>query len=81
MIRRGYPCGDTLSDLSREFHITEERMNKIKKILTTEGYSVHGICYGAGKSRHKLFKFVGDSRFDSILINEVRKHSTNWKTI
>lgn len=40
MVRRGYPCGDTLRD--------------------------------------KLITFIGDNRFDNILINEVRKYAKKW---
>lgn len=78
MIRQGYPCGDTLEEIMDDFHITPERIERIRKLLVNEGYSIHGICYGVGKSRSKLLKFVGDVRFDNILINEVRKNATNW---
>lgn len=79
MIRRGYPCGDTLDEVALDLHITPERMKRIKEALGKEGYSTHGICYGAGKSRDKLLRFVGDGRFDGILMNEVRKYATKWK--
>ena len=80
MIRSGYPCGDTLEELRDEFRISPQRMERIVRLLG-EGYSVHGICYAAGKSRDKLLRFVDDNRFDNILMNEVRKYATNWKEI
>lgn len=78
MVRRGYPCGDTLEELSFDLHITPERMDRVKKLLLAEGYSIHGICYGAGRARDKLITFIGDNRFDNILINEVRKYAKKW---
>jgi DNA-binding Lrp family transcriptional regulator len=38
-----------------------------------EKYSTRGICYAASKSEEKLSRFVNDSRFMSVFINEVHK--------
>lgn len=75
MIRRGYPCGDTFEEVFSRFVVDEDTETKIRTILKSEGYSERGICYGAGCSEQKLTKFIGDSRFLWVFVNEVRKNA------
>lgn len=75
MSRSGYPCGITFDELFSNFKSTNEDRELIIKTLVDEGYSEKGICYGAGRSEEKIAKYVGDPRFCSIFINEVRKNS------
>jgi len=43
--------------------------------IEKEGYSERAICYAIWRSQEKLCQFRNDSRFWSVLHNEVRKHS------
>lgn len=45
----------------------------IVKPLEAEGYSEKGICFALNRGLDKVAPFVGDSRFASIAINQVRK--------
>lgn len=81
MITSGYPCGNTLKELFDYFHLSKEQGAYLTGYLISEGYSKKGICYGAAQKRETLLKYVGDSRFNSIFINAVRLHSTNWRDI
>ena len=75
MVRKGYPCGDTFEEVFSRFSVPKDIELKIRKTLVGEGYSERGICYGAGHSESKLCKYIGDSRFGTIFINEVRKNA------
>lgn len=70
-----YRCGRTLPELFDYFHIKPNDQETIERVLTTEGYSPLGICYGAAKAESKLSKFIGDPRFVTIFINEVHKYA------
>ena len=70
-----YSYGKTLSELFNYFHIKSRDRDYIERVLTSEGYTTLGICYGAAKSEEKLLRFVGDSRLPNIFINEVHKNS------
>ena len=42
--------------------------------LEKEGYSEKSICYTIAKSEAKIMQFRGDSRFLTVIANEVRKN-------
>ena len=50
MVRRGYPCGDTLEELSFDLHITPERMNRIKKLLLINEVRKYAKKWGETKT-------------------------------
>ncbi len=50
---------------------TKERLKFIEK----KGYKEQNICYAIWKGQDKIMAFRGDSRFWSILENEVIKHA------
>jgi len=56
-----------------EMKLTDEVKVQLIRI-EKEGYSEKGICFAIYKTQDKLTKFKRDSRFWSILLNEVRKH-------
>jgi hypothetical protein len=64
-----------LPDLFNYFHIAPKDRERVERILTSEGYTTLGICYGAARSEEKLLHFAGDSRLPNIFINEVRKNA------
>jgi len=70
-----YKCGRTFDEVRRWLNIKDEDAEIITKTLYGEGYSERAICYTAALSEEKLLNYVGDSRFASILINEVRKRA------
>lgn len=70
-----YKCGRTFDDVMHRFHISEDDSKIIKKTLFNDGYREQALCYVATVSEDKLAKYIGDSRFASIFINEVRKHA------
>lgn len=70
-----YSCGKTLPELFNYFHIKPRDRDYIERVLTSEGYTTLGICYGAAKSEEKLLRFTGDSRLPNIFINEVHKNA------
>lgn len=70
-----YNCGRTFDDVIHRFHIGEADSKIIKKVLFNEGYREQALCYTAAISEDKLIKYIDDSRFASIFINEVRKHA------
>lgn len=45
------------------------------KTLEAEGYTEKSICYAIGKSENKIMQFRGDTRFLSVIANEVRKNT------
>jgi hypothetical protein len=51
-----------------------EKAKSIVKRLNEEGYREKSICYCIQKSYEKIMTYRYDSRFWSILCNEVRKH-------
>jgi hypothetical protein len=52
-----------------------DRMKNIIKRLSSEGRSEKSICFALWKSQDKIMQFRGDSRFYSVLENEIRKWS------
>lgn len=70
-----YKCGRTFDDVMHWFHISEDDSKVIKETLFNEGYREQALCYTAVVAEDKLIKYIGDSRFASIFINEVRKHA------
>lgn len=76
MCSKTYRCGNTLDEVWAEFRQDPSvAQREIADPLLKEGYSPLAICYAASRAREKLLGFVGDSRFQSIMINEVRKHA------
>ena len=78
-------CAKTLPELFDYFHINYKDRDYIERVLTSEGYTHLGICYGATRSEEKLLHFVGDSRLPNIFINEVHKNAlkagdSRWET-
>lgn len=61
----------------------DEKLQKCVKYLeTNEDYDERSIVYAIYISQDKLSAYIGDSRFYSILQNEVRKHAhtkTYWR--
>jgi hypothetical protein len=70
-----YHCGKTLPEVFNYFHISLKDRDYIERVLTSEGYTTLGICYGATRSEEKLLRFADDSRLPNIFINEVRKNA------
>lgn len=68
-------CAKTLPELFNYFHVNLKDRDYIERVLTSEGYTILGICYGATRSEEKLLRFVGDPRLPNIFINEVRKNA------
>ncbi len=80
-----YLCGKTLNEVFNYFHIKPKDRDMIERVLTYEGYTALGICYGANRSEEKLLRFANDSRLPNIFINEVRKNALKsgdprWET-
>lgn len=80
-----YSCGRTLTEVFNYFHIKLKDRDMIEQVLTSQGYTHLGICYGAARSEEKLLRFADDSRLPNIFINEVRKNALKagdprWKT-
>lgn len=78
-------CAKTLPELFNYFHINPKDREYIERVLTSEGYTPLGICYGATRSEEKLLRFVGDDRLPNIFINEVHKNALKagdprWET-
>lgn len=76
---------NTLREVFDYYHVKPKDQLTIARILSEEGYTVRGICYAASKSEEKLSRFVADSRFVSVFINEVHKLALKpgdprWKT-
>mgnify|MGYP000456709959 CR=1 FL=1 len=55
----------------------DDRIKKLIKELEVEGHTEKSIAFSIWKSQEKLLTFKGDSRFLSVLRNEVNKWS--WK--
>ena len=80
-----YSCGKTLPEVFNYFHINPKYRCYIERVLTSQGYTHLGICYGAARSEEKLLRFVDDPRLSSVFINEVRKNALKagdprWET-
>lgn len=52
----------------------DEKLKQCVKYLEKEGYAERNIAYVIWLRREKLFQYSDDSRFCSILQNEVRIH-------
>ena len=63
----------TLREVFDYYHVKPKDQLTIARILSEEGYTARGICYVAALSEEKLLRFVNDSRFVSVFINEVHK--------
>lgn len=70
-----YNCGRTLEQVFLNFHVNEKDQKEISNFLLNDGYTVQGICYAASRAEEKLNAFIGDSRFATIFINEVKKYA------
>lgn len=70
-----YILGDTPKKVFDSFNVDEKTREYILRTLFSEGYTAKGICYAAAMSEEKLYRFIGDSRFESVFINEVRKNA------
>lgn len=70
-----YECGNTFEEITDRFRISKQDSEKIFSILLKQGYTEKGICYAAGKAEQTLLKFIGDSRFNSVFINSVKKYA------
>lgn len=61
----------------------DEKLQKCVKYLeTNEDYDERSIVYAIYISQDKLLAYIGDSRFYSIIQNEVRKYArtkTYWR--
>lgn len=60
----------------------DEKLQQCVKRLENEGYAEKNIAYAIWKTQDKLLAFLHDSRFCSILQNEVRKNAytkEQWK--
>lgn len=75
MIHGGYICGDTFQEVFDRFRTPIAMQETIKRTLRKDGYTEKGICYAAARAEDKLCSFIGDSRFASVFINEVRKRA------
>ena len=51
-------CAKTLPELFNYFHVNIKDRDYIERVLTSEGYTILGICYGATRSEEKLLRFV-----------------------
>ena len=74
MYTKSYPCGSTFDECFERFRVPANRREKLISILINEGYTEKGVCYAAGMAENKLTKYIHESNFDSIFINEVRKY-------
>ena len=70
-----YNCGRTLQDVFTTFHVKPNDQDTIIRFLHREGYSYTGACYAASRAEDKLLRFIGDARFASVFINEVKKYA------
>lgn len=52
-----------------------DKIKDFLKGLEREGYTEKGICYAIAKSETKIMQFRGDTRFLSVIANEVRKNT------
>lgn len=68
-----YVLGSTPEEVFKNLKVDKETGKFILEKLFEEGYTARGICFAAAKSEEKLYRFIGDSRFKSVFINEVRK--------
>lgn len=71
-----YILGTKFCDVCKELRINEHDKNVIWRVLIEEeGYTERALCFVASKCENKLTRFIGDSRFASVFINEVRKNA------
>ena len=70
-----YKCGKTFDEVKNWLRIRDEDAKLITKVLYDEGYTERALCYVATIAEDKLSKFIGDSRFTFVFINEVRKRA------
>ena len=52
-----------------------DKMRCLLKDLEQQGHKEKSICYAIWKAQDKLIAFRRDPRFQSILLNEIRKYS------
>jgi hypothetical protein len=55
----------------------DEKLQTCVKYLEKEGYAERNIAYVVWKFQDKLSIYIGDTRFYTILQNEVRKNAKN----
>lgn len=72
---RSYPLGKTFQEVFANFRIPSRIGDLIISMAKKEGYTETGVCYAAGKGEDKIRKFIGDNRFVSVFMNEVRKYA------
>lgn len=71
-----YSCGKTFEEVKHWLRISEDDANKIwKTCIIKDGYTETALCFIASKYEDKLSKFIGDSRFATVFINEVHKNA------
>ena len=70
-----YRFGTTLDGVFTNFHVKPQDQKTIIEFLKRENYSNLAACYVASRSEEKLSRFMGDSRFASVFINEVKKYT------
>lgn len=70
-----YKCGKTFGEVKNWLRIRDEDAKLITEVLYNEGYTERALCYVATIAEDKLLTFIGDSRFASVFINEVRKRA------
>lgn len=69
-----YKLGITFAEVCQNLRINRHDKELIWRVIVEEdGYTERALCYVAAKCSDKLSSFIGDSRFASIYINEVRK--------
>ncbi len=70
-----YALGTTPKEVFDNLNVDEKTRISILNVLYSEGYTATGICYAATVAEEKLYRFIGDNRFKSVFINEVRKNA------
>ena len=70
-----YKYGRTWKDVCQSMQIPTRDADVIIRTCREEGYSEKALCFVADKREAKLLQYLGDDRFPSIYINEVRKHA------
>lgn len=71
-----YKLGKSFHDVCRNLSINDRDRELIWRItVEEEGYTELALCFVAAKCSEKLKSFVGDTRFASVFINEVRKNA------
>ena len=62
----------TFQDVCARYHIGSKDAERIQSVAKSEGYTEKALCFIASLSEDKLSRFIGDSRFAGIFINELR---------